>query len=148
MALALGCVDHVKGFGAELLPLLALGLAGRLDAGGDDHSLDGLREVLSLESSDFGGGADSVDAGHDSVFGVPGLPAVPILYTIGSCWQPCSVNPHAGRSASACVQWIELTPDQVAERIVHVVMAGILVGVALFGVALQLEAFDEPLASF
>jgi hypothetical protein len=138
VTLALGCVDHVKGFGAELLPLLALGLAGRLVAGGDDHSLDGLSEVLSLESSDLGGGADSVDAGHCSVFWVPGLPAVPILYTIGSRWQPCSVKADASASTGTCVQWVELTPDQVTQRIIHVVMPGILIGIALVRVALQL----------
>jgi hypothetical protein len=36
------------------------------------------------------------------------------------------------------VQWVEFTPDQVAQRIVHVVMAGILVWVAFIGVTLQL----------
>ena len=124
MTLALGCVDHVKGFGAELLPLLALGLAGRLVAGGDDHSLDGLSEVLSLESSDLGGGADSVDAGHCSVFWVPGLPAVPILYTIGSRWQPCSVHAYPRTLASAFVQRVEITKDQIAQSISPVLDTG------------------------
>jgi hypothetical protein len=36
------------------------------------------------------------------------------------------------------VQWVELTPDQVTERIIHVIMTAILIGVAFFGVALQL----------
>jgi cytochrome b subunit of formate dehydrogenase len=36
------------------------------------------------------------------------------------------------------VQWIELTPYQVAERIVHVVMASIFIWIALVGIALQL----------
>ena len=131
VTLALSSLDHVESLGAELLPLLALGLAGRLVSEGNNNGFDRLSKVLSLESGDLGSGAGGVESGHGSVFGVPSLPAVPILYIIGSCWQPCSVNPHAGRSASACVQWVELTPDQVAKRIVHVVMAGILIGVAL-----------------
>ena len=36
------------------------------------------------------------------------------------------------------MEWVELTPDQVAECIIHVVVAAILVGVTLLGVALQL----------
>jgi bacteriorhodopsin len=35
------------------------------------------------------------------------------------------------------MEWVEFTPDQVAEGIVHVVMAAIFVGVTLLGVALQ-----------
>ena len=72
------------------------------------------------------------------MFGVPGLPAVPILYTIRSRWQPCLVEADTSAASSPCVQRIELTPYQVAQRIVHVVMAGILIWVAFIGVTLQL----------
>jgi hypothetical protein len=53
------------------------------------------------------------------------------------CWAG-SVYPNACRSASTSMEWVELTPDQVAKRIVHVVMAAVFVGVTLLGVALQL----------
>jgi hypothetical protein len=36
------------------------------------------------------------------------------------------------------VQWIELAPHQVTQRIIHVIMPGILVWVTFIGVALQL----------
>ena len=140
MTLAFSCVDHVKGFGAELLPLLALGLAGRLGDFDNDCSAVGLLAVVGLPCGQLSGGHVGGDrgAGHCSVFGVPGLPAVPILYTIGSPWQPCSVKADASASTGPCVQWIELTPDQVTQRVIHVVMPGILVRIALVRVALQL----------
>ncbi len=48
------------------------------------------------------------------------------------------VEPNARTPASASVQRVELTPYQVAERVVHVVKARVLVRLALVGVALQL----------
>ena len=45
------------------------------------------------------------------------------------------------------MKWVELAPHEVAESIVHVVMPGILVRIALFGVALEFKALDQALAS-
>jgi hypothetical protein len=36
------------------------------------------------------------------------------------------------------VEWIELTPDEVAQCIIHVVMACVFIWIAFIGVALQL----------
>ena len=46
------------------------------------------------------------------------------------------------------MEWVEFTPDQVAKRIVHVVVAAVFVGVTFLGVALQLQAFNHALARF
>tara|TARA_R110000868_G_C10449429_1_gene726208 strand:+ start:430 stop:579 length:150 start_codon:yes stop_codon:yes gene_type:complete len=43
------------------------------------------------------------------------------------------------------VQWVELAPYDVTKCIIHVVMAGILIGVTFLGVALQLKALDHAL---
>ena len=57
------------------------------------------------------------------------------------------VKPDASAAASASVQRVELTPDQVAERVVHVVKTGVLVRLALVAVALQLQALDHATAT-
>ena len=49
-----------------------------------------------------------------------------------------SIQPNASATASALMQRVELTPHQIPQRIVHVVMPSFLVGVALLRVALQL----------
>ena len=42
---------------------------------------------------------------------------------------------------------VELTPYQVADSIVHVVITAIFIGFALFAVALKLQAFDQLTAT-
>jgi hypothetical protein len=49
-----------------------------------------------------------------------------------------SVQPDASPTPSALMQRVEFTPHQIPQRIIHVVMPSFLVGVTLFGPALQL----------
>jgi hypothetical protein len=51
VALTLGSLDHAKCFSAELLPLLALRLAGRLAISGNDDGLNRLGKIVSFEGS-------------------------------------------------------------------------------------------------
>ncbi len=62
--------------------------------------------------------------------------AVSTRYHLAPPWSTL-VEPDACASASASVQRVELTPDQVPERVIHVVKACILVRLALVAVALQ-----------
>jgi hypothetical protein len=62
------------------------------------------------------------------------------------CFVSVAPIPDASTATSTSVQWVELTPDDVAQRIIHVVMTGILIGVTFLGVALQLQALDHALA--
>jgi hypothetical protein len=57
------------------------------------------------------------------------------------------VKPDASAAASASVQRVELTPNQVAERVVHVIEPRVLVRLALVAVALQLQALDHATAA-
>ena len=45
------------------------------------------------------------------------------------------------------MEWIELTPDDITECIVHMIMTGILVWFVPFVVTLQLQAFDQSFAA-
>ena len=71
--------------------------------------------------------------------------AVSTRYHLAPPWSTL-VEPNPGPPASACVQRVELTPDQVPKRVVHVVKACVLVRFAFVAVALQLQAFDDTLA--
>jgi hypothetical protein len=128
---------------ANLLGDLLAGLAGvaRGASATEVHKLTQIRlhqhsglevgAAAALASGDAVVGADCGVA-HVSRFGVR------ILYTIGSPWQPCLIESDARGSPSPGVQWIELAPHQVTQRIIHVIMPGILVWVTFIGVALQL----------
>jgi multisubunit Na+/H+ antiporter MnhC subunit len=52
------------------------------------------------------------------------------------------VHPNASTTASPGVQRVELTPYEVADGVVHVVITAVFIGFAFFVVALKLKAFD------
>jgi len=91
------------------------------------------------------GHADAVKAEHDDQHSGAIDPAV-VDHGVEWCWTPTgchpmppwSIQPYASSATGTSVQRIELPPDQVAQCIVHVVKAGVLVRLALVGVALQL----------
>jgi hypothetical protein len=62
MTLTLGRFNHAQSLVAELLPLLALRLAGRF-GGGDDHGSAGLLAVAGLPCGQLGGGHVGGDGG-------------------------------------------------------------------------------------
>lgn len=110
MTLALGIVNHIEGFSAEELPLLAVGGLGR-ESGGviDVGGRFGVgREVGCLEGGDLSGGAGGVEAGHLSVSG--GVAPCPLImgYT-PAIWQAprravhksSKENPHLGGGSPA-----------------------------------------------
>ena len=91
------------------------------------------------------GHADAVKAKHDDKHSGAVDPAV-VDHGVEWCWTPAgchlmppwSIEPYASSATGTSVQRVELTPDQVAQCIVHVVKACVLVWFALVGVALQL----------
>ena len=119
VTLTLSSLDHAEGFGAELLPLLALRLAGRLDGAGDHVNDGALRKVLSFECSDLRRGA-----GHVSRVGVEALLPVPISYTLVRACQRFSVVICNISIASPTLLAIPAIPPAAATALSHCCCSG------------------------
>ena len=53
------------------------------------------------------------------------------------------VQPNARAASSPSMQGVEFAPDQISQRVVHVVISGVLVWITFLRVALQLQAFNH-----